>query len=128
MKIAVTGATGQLGRLLIERLRAKLPATDIVALARTPAKAADLGVEVREADYARPETLDQALAGIDTLMLISGSEVGQQEAQHRNLIEAAKQASMRLRCWASRCPTSLPEISIRVSMPARAWSRVSGRA
>ncbi len=95
MKIAVTGATGQLGRLLIERLRAKLPATDIVALARTPSKAADLDVEVREADYARPETLDQALAGIDTLMLISGSEVGQREAQHRNLIEAAKQAGVR---------------------------------
>ena len=95
MKIAVTGATGQLGRLLIERLRSKVPATDIVALARTPAKAADLGVEVREADYARPETLDKALAGIDTLMLISGSEVGQREAQHRNLIEAAKQAGVR---------------------------------
>lgn len=95
MKIAVTGATGQLGRLLIERLRSKVPATDIVALARTPAKAADLGVEVREADYARPQTLDKALAGIDTLMLISGSEVGQREAQHRNLIEAAKQAGVR---------------------------------
>ncbi|WP_132998806.1 SDR family oxidoreductase [Luteimonas arsenica] len=95
MKIAVTGATGQLGRLLIERLRGKVPATDIVALARTPAKAADLCVEVREADYTRPETLDKALAGIDTLMLISGSEVGQREAQHRNLIEAAKQAGVR---------------------------------
>lgn len=95
MKIAVTGATGQLGRLLIERLRGKLPAGDIVALARSPAKAADLGVEVREADYARPDTLGPALTGIDTLMLVSGSEVGQRAIQHRNLIDAAKQAGVR---------------------------------
>ena len=95
MKIAVTGATGQLGRLLIERLRGKVPAADIVALARTPARAADLGVEVREADYARPDTLGPALTGIDTLMMISGSEVGQRSIQHRNLIEAAKQAGTR---------------------------------
>lgn len=95
MTIAVTGATGQLGRLLIERLRAKLPAADIVALARTPSKAADLGVEVREADYARPDTLDKALAGIDTLMMISASEVGQRLPQHSNLIEAAKKAGVK---------------------------------
>lgn len=95
MKIAVTGATGQLGRLLIERLREKLPVENIVALARTPEKAADLGVAVRQADYAKPQTLDAALAGIDTLMLISGSEVGQRVPQHRNLIQAAKQAGVR---------------------------------
>ena len=95
MKIAVTGATGQLGHLLIERLRARLPAGDIVALARTPSKAAGLGVEVREADYTRPETLETALAGIGTLMMISGSEVGQRVPQHRNLIAAAKAAGVR---------------------------------
>lgn len=94
MKIAVTGATGQLGRLLVERLRAKVPAGDIVALARTPSKAADLGIEVREADYTRPETLDKALAGIDTLMMISASEVGQRVPQHRKLITAAKNAGV----------------------------------
>lgn len=95
MKIAVSGATGQLGRLLIKRLRGKIPVGDIVALARTPDRAADLGVEVRQADYALPDTLGPALAGIDTLMLISSSEVGQRTAQHRNLIEAAKQAGVR---------------------------------
>ncbi len=95
MKIAVTGATGQLGRLVIERLRTKVPAGDIVALVRTPSKATDLGVAVREADYTRPETLDKALAGIDTLLLISGSEVGQRLVQHRNVIEAAKQAGVK---------------------------------
>ena len=94
MKIAITGATGQLGRLVITSLRGKLPASDIVALARTPAKAADLGVTVRAADYARPETLEPALAGIDTLLLISSSEVGQRAAQHANVIAAARKAGV----------------------------------
>lgn len=95
MKIAVAGATGQLGRLVIKGLLAKLANGEIVALARTPSKAADLGVEVREADYSRAETLATALAGIDTLMMISGNEVGQRVAQHRNLIDAAKKAGVR---------------------------------
>jgi NAD(P)H dehydrogenase (quinone) len=95
MKIAITGASGQLGRLIIERLRAKVPASDIVALVRTPSKAADLGVEVREADYTRPDTLDKALAGVNTLLMISGSEIGQRVAQHRNIIDAAKNAGVK---------------------------------
>jgi NAD(P)H dehydrogenase (quinone) len=95
MTIAITGASGQLGRLVIERLRTKVPSTDIVALVRTPSKAADLGVQVREADYTRPDTLDKALAGIDTLLMISGSEVGQRVAQHRNVIQAAKKAGVK---------------------------------
>lgn len=95
MKIAITGASGQLGRLIIERLLAKVPAGDIVALVRTPSKASDLGVEVREADYTRPASLDRALAGIDTLMMISGSEIGQRVAQHRNVIEAARKAGVK---------------------------------
>ena len=75
MKIAITGASGQLGRLIIEQLLShKVAAENIVALVRNPAKAADLGVEVREADYEQPDTLEAALRGIDTLMLISGSE------------------------------------------------------
>ena len=94
MTIAVTGATGQLGRLVVERLKAKVPADQIVALARDPAKAADLGVAVREADYDRPETLGPALAGVDTLLLISSSEVGSRAPQHRAVIEAAKAAGV----------------------------------
>ena len=95
MKIAVTGATGQLGRLVIEGLRARLPVANIVALVRNVSKAADLGVDTREADYTRPETLGRALAGIDTLMLISSSEVGQRVVQHRNVIDAAKAAGVK---------------------------------
>lgn len=94
MTIAVTGATGQLGRLVIAGLKAKVDAGDIVALARSPEKAADLGVTARKADYDAPETLAPALAGIDTLLLISGSEIGQRTAQHRAVIDAAKAAGV----------------------------------
>jgi NAD(P)H dehydrogenase (quinone) len=97
MSIAVTGATGQLGRLVVSNLKGKVPAagTDIIALARSAAKAADLGVTVREADYTQPETLDRAFVGVDTLLLISSSEVGQRMAQHHNVIEAAKKAGVK---------------------------------
>jgi NAD(P)H dehydrogenase (quinone) len=94
MKIAVTGSTGQLGRIIVDKLKSKTSAGDIVALARSAANAGDLGVEVREADYAKPETLDAALAGVDTLMLVSSSEVGKRAAQHHNVIEAAKKAGV----------------------------------
>jgi NAD(P)H dehydrogenase (quinone) len=93
--IAITGATGQLGRLVVARLKAKLPAQQLVALVRSPAKAADLGIAAREADYTRPETLAGALAGVESLLLISSSEVGQRAAQHRNVIAAAKQAGVK---------------------------------
>ncbi|TGE23766.1 SDR family oxidoreductase [Hymenobacter aquaticus] len=95
MSIAITGATGQLGRLVIEKLKARVPAAQIVALVRNPAKAADLGVEAREADYTQPAALEAALAGVDTLLLISSSEVGQRATQHRNVIEAAKKAGVK---------------------------------
>jgi NAD(P)H dehydrogenase (quinone) len=95
MKIAITGATGQLGRLVVEKLQTKVPAEQIVALVRNPAKAAGLGVEAREADYAQPEALEAALTGVDKLLLISSSEVGQRAVQHKNAIEAAKKAGVK---------------------------------
>ena len=95
MKIAITGATGQLGRLVVAKLKEKVAPENIVALVRTPEKADDLGVEVREADYDKPETLNRALQGIDTLLLISATEVGQRAAQHQNVIDAAKQAGVK---------------------------------
>ncbi|HYE14945.1 MAG TPA: SDR family oxidoreductase, partial [Pyrinomonadaceae bacterium] len=93
--IAITGATGQLGRLVVEKLKDKISASDIVALARSPQKAADLGVAAREADYDRPETLGRALEGIETLLLISSNEVGKRAAQHHAVIEAAKKAGVK---------------------------------
>ncbi len=94
MTIAITGATGQLGSLIIERLKGQLSHDRIIALARNPDKAAGLGVPVRSFDYARPEGLAQALEGVETLLLISSSEIGQREEQHRNVIAAARQAGV----------------------------------
>lgn len=95
MTIAITGATGHLGRLVIQKLAAKVPATSIVALARNAEKASDLGVQVRSADYAQPETLDSALNGVDTLLLISSSEFGKRIEQHKNIIAAAKRNNVK---------------------------------
>ncbi|PRY06404.1 NAD(P)H dehydrogenase (quinone) [Pontibacter ummariensis] len=95
MKIGVTGATGQLGRLVVSKLKEKESADNIVALARSPQKAADLGVEAREADYDKPETLERALEGVDRLLLISASEVEKRTGQHKNVIEAAKKAGVK---------------------------------
>jgi NAD(P)H dehydrogenase (quinone) len=91
--IAITGSTGHLGRLVIEDLldRGVAP-SELVATARSPENAADLadrGVEVREADYSKPDTLASAFKGVDHLLLISSSEVGQRAQQHRNVIDAA---------------------------------------
>ena len=83
--LIVTGATGQLGRLVIDELLKKMPAGAIVAAVRDPAKAADLaakGVTVRHADYSKPDTLTDALEGATKVLLISSSEVGQRTAPH----------------------------------------------
>jgi len=94
MTIAITGATGQLGRLVLDSLRKKAPVAGLAALVRSPEKATDLGVDAHEADYDRPATLDRALSGVRTLLLISGPVPGQRVAQHRNVIEAAKKAGV----------------------------------
>ncbi len=93
---AVTGASGRLGRLAVQELLHRgVPASNVVAVVRTRGKAADLaerGVRVREADYARPETLGAALAGVARLLLVSSSEPGRRPAHHTNVIWAAKTA------------------------------------
>jgi NAD(P)H dehydrogenase (quinone) len=102
--IAITGATGQLGRLVIQQLLQILPAEQLIAAVRSPAKAADLqalGVQVREADYNNPQTLQAAFAGVSKLLLISSSEVGQRAAQHANVIAAAKEAGISLLVYTS---------------------------
>ena len=93
MKIAITGATGQLGSIVIEKLLLQTEASNIVALVRNPANATHLtaqNIEVREFDYDRPETLVPALSGIDKLLLISANEVGRRTPQHKAVIDAAK--------------------------------------
>ena len=92
---AVTGATGQLGRKVIDSLLKRVKASDVVALVRDPAKAKDLGVEARAADYSAPATLDAALKGIDTLLLISSSSFDTRQQEHANVIAAARKAGVK---------------------------------
>ncbi|MEO7270048.1 MAG: SDR family oxidoreductase [Knoellia sp.] len=102
--ILVTGATGQLGRLAIDSLLARgVAANDVVALVRDPAKGADLdrGIGVRVGTFEDPAALDAALVGVDRLLFISGSEVGQRVAQHQNVIDAAVRANVELVAYTS---------------------------
>ena len=102
--IAVTGASGQLGRLVIKALLEKTEASEIIALVRTPEAVADLaakGVTVRKADYDQPESYVEALKGVDKLLLISSSAVGQRVPQHKAVIEAAKASGVKFMAYTS---------------------------
>ncbi|EKM7174483.1 SDR family oxidoreductase [Cronobacter sakazakii] len=102
--IAITGATGQLGQRVIDTLLNTVAAQEIVAIVRNPAKAAALsakGVQVRAADYNDAAALTAALAGVEKVLLISSSEVGQRATQHRNVIDAAKTAGVKLIAYTS---------------------------
>jgi NAD(P)H dehydrogenase (quinone) len=102
--IVVTGATGQLGRLVIAALLKKMPASGIVAAVRNVEKDKDiaaLGMQVRRADYNQPSMWDEALKGADKVLLISSSEVGQRAKQHRAVIDAAKRAGVKLLIYTS---------------------------
>ncbi|HGB7166516.1 TPA: SDR family oxidoreductase [Salmonella enterica subsp. enterica serovar Saintpaul] len=102
--IAITGATGQLGQHVIENLLKTTPASHLVAIVRNPKKAAPLsqrGIAVRQADYANEAALTTALQGVDKLLLISSSEVGQRTAQHRNVIQAAIAAKVKFIAYTS---------------------------
>lgn len=102
--IAITGASGQLGRLVIQSLLKTVPAAEIIAVVRKPESVADLaakGVQVRKADYTQPDALRAALTGVDKLLLISSSEVGQRTAQHQNVVDAAKSAGVKLLAYTS---------------------------
>ncbi|EKM6428920.1 SDR family oxidoreductase [Cronobacter sakazakii] len=115
--IAITGATGQLGQRVIDTLLNTVAAQEIVAIVRNPAKAAALsarGVQVRAADYNDVAALTAALAGVEKVLLISSSEIGQRATQHRNVIDAAKTAGVKLIAYTSllhadRSPLGLAE-------------------
>ncbi|MEV0249317.1 SDR family oxidoreductase [Nocardia sp. NPDC050712] len=103
MTVAVTGASGQLGRLVVEALL-RTGSTPVVAIARDPQKVADLaelGAEVRTASYDDPAALDRALAGVDRVLLISGNEFGKRVDQHTNVIRAAERAGVQLLAYTS---------------------------
>ncbi|WP_312947738.1 SDR family oxidoreductase [Superficieibacter sp.] len=102
--IAITGTTGQLGQLVIKELLKTVTASDLVAIVRNPAKAQALseqGVTVRQADYNDEAALTAALAGVEKLLLISSSEVGQRATQHQNVINAAAAAGVKFIAYTS---------------------------
>jgi NAD(P)H dehydrogenase (quinone) len=102
--IVVTGATGKLGRLVIGALLEKRPAAQLVAAVRNPAKAANLtalGVQIRLADYDRPETLASAFRPGEKVLLISANEVGKRATQHRHAVDAAAAARVGLLAYTS---------------------------
>jgi len=102
--IAITGANGQLGQLVIEELLKTVPASQIVAIVRNPAKAEALsnqGIVVRQGDYTDQAAFTTALNGVDKLLLISSSEVGQRATQHQNVINAAKAAGVKFIAYTS---------------------------
>ena len=102
--IVITGASGQLGRLVIQNLLKRLPAKEIVAAVRNPGKVQDLaalGIQVRQADYDRPETLAAAFQGADRLLLVSSNEIGKRYPQHRAVIDAARSAGVKLLAYTS---------------------------
>jgi NAD(P)H dehydrogenase (quinone) len=92
MKIAVTAANGQLGSSIVNHLIEGIGKENVIGIVRTPEKAAHLGVEVRNGDYNDREAYNDALKGVDKVLLISGMDDPHKRIQqHRNVIEAAKQ-------------------------------------
>ena len=98
MSIVVTGATGQLGRLVVESLLARgVPADKIVAAGRNADRLAELGrtgVGTAEIDFGDPATMKEAFVGADALLLVSANVPGHRVEQHRNAIDAAKEAGI----------------------------------
>ena len=98
MRIVITGASGQLGRLTAELVLDRVPASEVILTTRRPEALSDLaerGATVRSADFDRPEGLAEAFAGGEKLLLISADDLGHRAAQHRAAIEAAREAGVR---------------------------------
>ncbi|GHK00367.1 SDR family oxidoreductase [Streptomyces sp. NPDC003753] len=110
MSIVVTGATGHLGRHVVEQLLEKVPAEQITAVVRTPEKAADFaerGVRIAVADYNAPETFDGVFSAGDKVLLISGNEFDKGRVQqHQVVLDAARTAGVALFAYTG-APSSL---------------------
>lgn len=113
--IAITGASGELGRLVIKSLLERVSADQITGLVRDQSKAqglVDLGVSLRQADYNEPDTVMEALKGIDKLLLISSNETGVRKAQHRTVIAAAKVSGIKLIAYTSVLHTDVSSLGL----------------
>jgi NAD(P)H dehydrogenase (quinone) len=103
-KIVITGATGHLGRLVVEQLLQRVSPRELAVAVRNVEKAADFrerGIDVRHADYEQPETLRTAFQGATKVLLISANEVGKRVEQHRNVIDAVKASGASLLVYTS---------------------------
>ncbi|MCC3158957.1 SDR family oxidoreductase [Hymenobacter sp. 15J16-1T3B] len=103
--ILITGATGHLGAAVIQQLLTKLPASQLAALVRDPAKAASLqaqGVHLRTGDYRDPVALEQAMQGVEKVLLVSGGADADGLQQHHNVVDAAKRAGVRCLAYTGR--------------------------
>lgn len=112
MKIGITGATGHLGRLVVDKLKERVDPENIVVLVRTPEKVSDNTIEARRFNYDEPDNLSKSLEGINHLLLISGSEVGKRRQQHENVIKAAKQAGVKWIVYTSLLHSDKSTISL----------------
>jgi NAD(P)H dehydrogenase (quinone) len=116
MKIAITGASGKLGKLILKILLTHTSAQNLVAIVRNPEKVENFrlsGVEVRRADYSQPETLYPALKNVDRLLLISSSEImGDRAAQHEAVIRSAIHNSVQLIVYTSILQADRTSVSV----------------
>ncbi|MEB7537240.1 SDR family oxidoreductase [Pantoea anthophila] len=113
--IAVTGANGKLGKQVIMKLLSFYPAEKIVGLARNPQDAGDLiklGVQIKQADYDKPETVSAALFGIKKLLLISAVIPSERFRQHKAVIDAAHQAGVNLIAYTSQLRADTSSFSL----------------
>lgn len=105
MSIVITGATGHLGRHVVETLLERgVPAQEITATGRSIEKIADLadrGVQIKMMDYTDPASVDSALEGASKVLLVSGADMGDRVAQHRTVVEAAARAGVELVAYTS---------------------------
>lgn len=96
MKVAVTAASGQLGAAVIKQLVEEIGIENVIGIARTPSKAAQLGVEIRKGDYSSKADFDDALKGVDVVLIVSGMDAPDKRiGQHRNIINAAKDSGVK---------------------------------
>lgn len=97
-KILVTGASGHLGRMTLQHLLKRRPATELVGLARDPEKAADLaarGIEIRTGDYFDYDSLTRAFAGVEKVLLVPTHAFTDRNTQHANVIAAAEEVGVK---------------------------------
>lgn len=113
--IVITGATGHLGRLVVEQLLQKVSAQEVAVVVRNVEKASDfarLGVQVRAGDYNRPESLTTAFQGATKVLLISGNELGKRTEQHKNVVAAVKASGAKFLVYTSILGADTAQISL----------------